>query len=175
MNCFRYYYDADIHRYGGEKIIFYDRVLLFLFRKAATKQNILVKTFYKVLLRLHSRKHGIEIHSSCKIGKGLYLGHVYNITISGDAVIGENCNIHKGVTIGRECRGPRKGCPVIGSRVSICVNATLVGRITIGDDVIIAPNAFVNCDVPSHSIVIGNPCFIKHRDHATEEYVVNLS
>ena len=175
MSLFRFYYNADIHRYGGEKVNFYVRVLLFLYRKAATKKGVIIKTLYKVLLRLHSRIHGNELHSCCKIGKGLYLGHVYNITISGDAVIGENCNIHKGVTIGRECRGPRQGCPTIGNRVSICVNATVVGRIVVGDDVIIAPNSFVNCDVPSHSIVIGNPCIIKHRDHATEGYVVNLA
>lgn len=37
----------------------------------------------------------------------------------------------------------------------------------------IAPNAFVNCDIPSHSIVFGNPCVIVHRDNATEEYINN--
>ena len=45
------------------------------------------------------------------------------------------------------------------------------GTITIGDDVLIAPNSFVNVDVPSHSVVFGNPCIIKHRDWATEGYV----
>lgn len=40
---------------------------------------------------------------------------------------------------------------------------------------LIAPNSYVNCDVPSHSIVYGNPCIIKHRDNATEGYVNNKS
>ena len=62
---------------------------------------------------------------------------------------------------------------MIGNRVWIGVNATVVGHITIGDDVMIAPNAFVNFDVPSHSVVIGNPGRIISRDHATEGYVVN--
>ena len=70
-----------------------------------------------------------------------------------------------------ENRGKRKGCPVIGNHVWIGAGAVVVGKIFIGDDVLIAPNTFVNCDVPSHSIVYGNPCIIKHRDFATENYI----
>lgn len=51
------------------------------------------------------------------------------------------------------------------------INAAIVGGITIGDDVLIAPNSFVNVNVPSHSIVFGNPCIVKHRDKATEGYI----
>ena len=46
--------------------------------------------------------------------------------------------------------------PTIGNDVWIGVNATIVGKVSIGDDVLIAPNAFVNCDIPSHSVVFGN-------------------
>jgi serine O-acetyltransferase len=74
-------------------------------------------------------------------------------------------------TIGQENRGVRKEVPTIGNSVWIGVNATFVGKITIGDDVLIALNTFVNCDDPSHSIVYGNPCVIKHRENATEEYI----
>ena len=49
-----------------------------------------------------------------------------------------------------------------------------MGKVIIGDDVMIAPNSFVNVDVPSHSVVFGNPCVIKHRDWATEGYVNNV-
>ncbi len=119
------------------------------------------------------KKRGIEIYGLSDIGPGLYLGHTYNITINPNAVIGKNCNIHKGVTIGQENRGKRKGTPVIGDNVYIGVNATVCGKITIDDDVLIAANSYVNCDVPSHSIVIGNPCKIKAKDNATEGYVNN--
>lgn len=116
-------------------------------------------------------KNHIEIYGKCNIGPGLYLGHVYCITINSETVIGKNCNIHKGVTIGQENRGKRKGAPTIGDSVWIGVNATIVGKISIGDDVLIAPNSYVNCDVPSHSIVYGNPCIIKHKEGATDGYV----
>ena len=175
MSSFSELYKADMKRYGEGKVLWYLRVFHFLFRKAQTRQCVLSRVFFKALFRLHSRRHGIEIPSSTRIGKGLYLGHAYNITVNGYAVLGDNCHLHKGVTIGKECRGPRKGYPTIGSRVSICVNATVVGKITVGDDVLIAPGALVNCDIPSHSVVIGNPCTIHHRDNATEEYIGNLA
>lgn len=85
--------------------------------------------------------------------------------------LGRNVNIHKGVTIGQENRGKRKGAPVISDEVWIGVNSTIVGGIKIGRDVLIAPNTYVNCDIPDHSIVFGNPCIIKHRENATEGYI----
>lgn len=105
----------------------------------------------------------------------MYIGHPFGITINANAIIGSNCNIHKGVTIGQENRGLRKGCPTIGNRVWIGINSTIVGKITIGDDVLIAPNSFVNFDVPSHSIVIGNPGKVIAKENATEGYINNLS
>ena len=47
----------------------------------------------------------------------------------------------------------------------------MIGNIHIGNDVMIAPNSFVNFDVPDHSIVIGNPRVIHHKDDATKGYV----
>lgn len=67
--------------------------------------------------------------------------------------------------------GGKQGAPIIGNEVWIGINAVIVGHVKIGDDVLIAPNSYVNCDVPSHSIVFGNPCIIKYRDNATEGYV----
>ena len=101
------------------------------------------------------------------------MGHAYNITINPDVTIGENCNLHKGIVLGQTNRGSRKGVPTIGSRVWIGINAAVVGRVTIGDDVLIAPNSFVNVDVPSHSVVYGNPCIVKPRECATEGYINN--
>ena len=78
-------------------------------------------------------------------GRGLYLGHPYNITVGGGVKIGDN--------------------------VAIGINATVIGNIHIGNDVMIAPNSFVNFDVPDHSIVIGNPGVIHHNENATEGYI----
>lgn len=88
--------------------------------------------------------------------------------------IGRNCNVYNGVTIGKEKRGLREGNPVIGDQVWIGANAVIVGKIKVGNDVMIAPGAFVNFDVPDHSIVLGNPARIIHKENATEGYIKNL-
>ena len=106
-------------------------------------------------------------------GERLYLGPPFNITINPNSIIGKNVNIHKGVTIGMENRGERKGSPIIGDEVWIGVNSTLVGKITIGNNVLIAPNSFVNKDIPSNSVVFGNPCIVKPNVTATEGYINN--
>lgn len=121
------------------------------------------------LFRL-SRKFGLEIRPK-ECGKGLYLGHPYNITVGTDVVIGNYCNLYKGCTIGAENRGKRKGSPTLGDYVYVGINTTVIGNIHIGNDVMIAPNAFVNSDVPDHSVVIGNPAVIHHKDNATEGYI----
>ena len=167
---FKELYHADLSRY--EKALRgYTKRFHFYFRKIQTCNNALLKYWYRFVFSRLTAKRGLEISGKTNIGKGLYLGHVYNITINPRAVIGDNCNIHKGVTIGQENRGPRKGTPKIGNEVWIGVNATVVGNITVGNDVMIAPNAYVNRDIPDHSIVIGNPCVVKHREHATESYI----
>ena len=167
---FKELYQADLQRYGGS-ISSYLKKFHYYLRKCATTKNPLLKLYYRIKFSILKEKHGIEIYYGTNIGKGLYIGHPYGITINPNVVIGENCNIHKGVTIGQENRGPRKGVPTIGNNVWIGINSTIVGGITIGDDVLIAPNTFVNCDIPAHSVVFGNPCIIKHKDFATESYI----
>lgn len=158
----------DKQRYGKSQ-----RMPLFqyFFRKCQCVQNRFLKFTYKVLYRILASWNHIEISSATQIGAGLYMNHPYCITINVASILGKNCNFHKGVTIGQENRGERKGTPTIGNNVWIGINATVVGKIVIGDDVLIAPNTYVNCDIPSHSVVFGNPCIIKHKEQATEGYI----
>ena len=173
MSKFKELYNADIARYGGKPET-YIRFFLFLYRKASLASFAPLKLIYKALFRLWANRRGLEITANNQIGGGIYIGHAYNITINQNAKIGRNCNIHKGVVIGQVNRGKRKGYRTIGDRVWIGINSAIVGKVTIGDDVLIAPNSFVNVDIPSHSVVFGNPCIIKHRDWATEGYVNNI-
>ncbi len=161
------YLDMDKKRYSNGKIYTFQK----MFRKYRDTDNKLLKLIYKVLFRYYRNKNLIDMSIDTKIGEGLYIGYPYCITINPKAVIGKNCNIHKGVTIGQENRGVRKGTPVIGDEVWIGINSTIVGNVKIGNDVLISPNSFVNCDIPDHSIVFGNPCIIKHRENATKNYI----
>lgn len=140
------------------------------FRKAQNSNTRIKRAFYNFKLYRYSRKYGIEIKSETKIGKGFVLVHPYNITVTPYAKIGNNVSMLKGSTIGIS-GGKKRGAPTIGDNVYIGLNSTVVGKICIGNDVVIAPNTFVNQDIPSHSVVIGNPCIIIPKENATEEYI----
>ena len=90
----------------------------------------------------------------------LYLGYGENITITEGATIGNNVNINHGAAIGIMNRGNKKGAPIIGDCVWIGTNAVVVGNITIGNNVLIAPLSHVNFDVPENAVVAGNPAKI---------------
>lgn len=99
------------------------------------------------------------------------MGHPRNITINSRAIIGDSCVVFKNVTIGSIRSGKKEGVPVLGNNVVVCCNAFVCGGIHIGDDVLIAANSFVNFDVPSHSVVIGNPGVIHHKIGASKDYI----
>ena len=145
-----------------------------VFRKANKCTFLPLKVFYMIRLMHLSKKTKIQIPARTSIGEGLYIGHLGRVIIHPDAKLGKNVNIATGVTIGMENRGKRKGVPVIGDKCWIGTNAVVVGNVKIGTDVLIAPLAYVNFDVPDHSIVIGNPGKIIPRENATDEYVCNL-
>lgn len=171
-------YKYDIYRYRGryqetlkERILRPNELKYIIVYRKYHSSNRLVKPYYFLKMRRLKKKTFIQIPPKTKIGKGFYIGHCGRIIINQATIIGKNCNIATGVTIGQENRGRRKGCPVIGDSVWIGTNSAIVGNIKIGNDVLIAPLAYVNFDVPDHSIVIGNPGKIIPRKNATEKYI----
>ncbi len=156
MRRVRYYYD-QIPKYDGIRKFFNQ----FLFKIWNTRLDML------------SRKYHFQIPYDTEIGKGFYLAHFGRVIIHPKAVIGHNVNVSTGVVIGTQFRGKRKGSPHIGNYVWIGANAIIVGNITIGNNVLIAPGAYVNFDVPDGSIVIGNPGLIRRSQGATLNYINN--
>ena len=157
----------DKCRYPNTKIPAFQK----LWRRA--QMGGVLRLIYKPLFVAVRELKCIDMSVETNIGGGFYIGHGSCFTINSHAVIGRNCSIHNGALIGRENRGKRRGAPVIGNEVWIGIDAVIVGNVHIGNDVLIAPNSYVNFDVPDHSIVIGNPAVIKHCDHATEGYINN--
>ena len=126
---------------------------------------------WRLILRHYQIKYGFQIYPETQIGAGLYLGHWGSLVINPKVKIGKNCNIAQGVTIAQANRGKNEGVPEIGDEVWIGPNAVIVGKIKIGNNVLIAPNAYVNFDVPENSVVIGNPGIITAKINATEGYI----
>ena len=175
-------FKKDLYRYYGEggepllKKIFRPLEIKYLkvFRKANTTKFLPLKIFYMLRLLYLSNRTQIQIPARTSIGEGFYIGHLGRVIIHPDTQIGKNVNIGTGVTIGMETRGKRVGTPVIGDHCWIGTNAVVVGNVTIGSDVLIAPLAFVNFDVPDHSIVVGNPGKIIPKENATKDYICNV-
>lgn len=90
---------------------------------------------------------GIEIHPGAKIGKGLLIDHGMGVVIGETAVIGDDCVIYHGVTLGAKGIQQGKRHPTIGNRVLIGAGAKCLGDIIIHDDVKIRANAVVTQDV----------------------------
>ncbi len=95
---------------------------------------------------------GIEIHPGAVIGRRLVIDHGVGCVIGETAVIGDDCIIFHGVTLGGLKFDPVKRHPTIGNRVLIGTGAKILGPIYIGDDVKIGANAVVMKDVPAHGI-----------------------
>lgn len=165
---------SDMYRYFDKIPIICPLQFSYLrtYRKATFyKKSSIRGIYYRMCLKRLSEKSGIQIPTSAKVGRGLFIAHFGHILVNPEAVIGNNVNMAPGVVIGQTNRGEKKGVPTIGNDVWIGANAVIVGNINIGDDVMIAPNAYVNMNVPSHSIVIGNPAVIHKREFATEGYI----
>jgi serine O-acetyltransferase len=77
--------------------------------------------------------------------------------------IGDNCTIQSGVVIGGKELAENK--PVVGNNVNFGLGCKIYGKITIGDNAYILPNAVVTHDVPTNAIVGGVPAkVIKYRN-----------
>jgi len=141
----------------GVKYVFYFRLCRYL---KSRRPRLVFWPLYRIAMRVFTHykyKFGCSIPHTTSIGRGLYIGHIRDIVINERAVIGDNCNISQGVTIGQANRGRRKGTPVIGRNVYIGPGAKIVGAVQVGDHVAIGANCVVTDDVPDYAVVVGVP------------------
>ncbi len=111
---------------------------------------------------------GISLPYTARIGHSFYIGHFGNIIINANAIIGDNCNISQGVTIGVSGRGENRGVPIIGNNVYMGANATVVGKINVGDGAVIGANSLVIKDVPPNTTVLGVPAVVISNNDSTD-------
>jgi len=172
----------DLYRYEGEnykKLSIRFKYLFFVpgytytyFYRRAQKSSSSLGFIWKVIVRVTSYITNIQIPIQTEIGDGFYIGHWGTIVINPNARIGKNFSISPGCLIGNSL-GKHAGSPVIGNSVSMKFNSVIVGGVNIGNDVLIAPGAFVNFDVPDNCIVIGNPGkIIQKKESPTKKYIV---
>lgn len=174
---------GDLYRYEGDRSRLLKTKLRYLFfvpgftytffyRHASMSKNRVAKSFWMFFFYITRIITHIQIPVKTNIGSGLWILHFGHIVINPKAEIGRNFCISPGCLIGDD-RGKRAGIPVIGNNVYMGANSIVVGNAHIGNDVLIAPGAFVNFDVPDNSIVLGNPGKIIPREESpTKKHII---
>lgn len=111
--------------------------------------------------RFYNRRLGLKYNLAIPInvvGYGLYLPHIEGGAIINCKSVGNNCKINSGVVVGSKHDNTQ--IAEIGDNVELAVGCKVIGRIKIGNNVIVAPNAVVVKDVPDNAIVGGVPATI---------------
>ncbi len=128
--------------------------------------------FYKIHLKFIARLisqvtrffTGIEIHPGATIGRGLLIDHGMGVVIGETAVIGDDCTIYQGVTLGGTGKETGKRHPTLGNNVMVGSGAKVLGPFTVGDNSKIAAGAVVLTEVPPDSTCVGVPARIVKQD-----------
>jgi serine O-acetyltransferase len=162
-------FEADLARYPlgpflKEQSIWAIAVYRFgrrvLNRRPGILRNIQLK-FYWLIFRIVETSTGISLPLEARIGPGLRIYHFGNIFVHSGTVIGRNCTLRQGVTIGnRTMDGPT---PVVEDDVEFGAYAQVLGRIRIGSGAKIGAMSVVLCDVPAGATAVGIPARILER------------
>jgi serine O-acetyltransferase len=181
---YRYLVRSDLHRQCGRAtgknfLLTYFRVpgfkYAFWLRTAAyLKTTPLRLLYYAARLHLRQQQHrfGIDIPYNTTIGPGLYIGHYGGIVVNHQAVLGRNCNLNHGVTIGVTYGGKTPGVPRIGDNVYIGPGSFVIGGIEVGNNVAIGANTVLTRSVPDDAVVASAPGEVIS-DKGSYAYVVN--
>jgi serine O-acetyltransferase len=100
---------------------------------------------------------GIEIHPGAQIGEGLFIDHGMGVVIGETTVIGDNCHLTQGVTLGGTSTKREKRHPTLRNNVQVGAGATLMGNITVGEHARIGAGSVVLTNVPAYATVVGVP------------------
>jgi serine O-acetyltransferase len=162
---------ADLYRYNGARgaagffrvwwrepgfrLICHMRLCRALRETPLTRWGVyhLVKFFYG----RSCVRYGVYLDPFMELGGGLFLPHPCAIIVNSRVVMGANCNLSQGATIGVGNRGNYPGVPIIGSRVFIGPGAVILGGITVGDGAAIGANAVVTRPVEAGTVAVGSP------------------
>ena len=134
--------------------------------------QFLVHSFCYIRFRHLQERCGIELNQRTEIGYGLRLPHKGGIIIHPGAKIGNHCEIMQGVTIGNNIMKSRDDVAVIGDEVLLCAGAKIIGKVRIGNTVIVGANAVVTHDVGNDRIVGGVPA--REIGRCDDRFVINI-
>ena len=138
------------HTYAGYKA-------LCGYRKAHAYWEKGNKRLAELISKRVRKQTNVEIHPGAQIGKGIFIDHGAGIVIGETTIIGDNCIIYQGVTLGGTGKQTGKRHPTLEEDVQVSAGAKILGNITIGAHSKIGANSVVIKDVPPYSTVVGVP------------------
>lgn len=136
--------------YPGPKAIFFHRIAHRLYR---------IKLFFiaRIVAEFSRFITAIEIHPGARIGKRLVIDHGSGVVIGETAIIGDDCMLYHGVTLGGTSKEQGRRHPKLGDQVLIGAGAKVLGPVTIGDRVRVGANSVVIKDCLAEATYVGIP------------------
>ena len=136
--------------YSGLHALIYYRFSHWLYRHHRLFLARMVSQFARFMT-------GVEIHPGATIGRGLFIDHGSGVVIGETAIIGDNCTIYQGVTLGGTGKDHGKRHPTLEDNVLIGSGAKVLGPFTVGANSRIAAGAVVLDEVPPNATAVGVP------------------
>ena len=110
------------------------------------------------LVSRHTRKrYGVEIHPAAQIGRRFMIDHGMGIVIGETSIIGDDCLIYQGVTLGMTGKHGGKRHPTLGNNVLIGAGTKVLGPVYIGDNARIGAGSVVLRNLPANCTAVGVP------------------
>jgi len=135
-----------VHRFGNWRMGLQPKVLRAPF-----------SVVYRTLFRGIRNFYGIELPYSSRVGRRVVIEHQGGIVVHGNAVIGDDCILRQGVTLGNRSLDRPHEAPCLGTGVNVGAGAKILGGVSIGDGAQIGANAVVRSDVPAGGVAVGIP------------------
>lgn len=134
--------------YPGVKALIYYRIAHFFYK-------IKLKFIASLIMYSVRVRFSIDIHPACIIGKRLFIDHGAGVVIGETSIIGDDCTIYQGVSLGGTGKEKGKRHPTVGNNVMLGAGCKVLGNITIGNNVKIGANTVVLSSVPDNATVVG--------------------
>ena len=115
---------------------------------------------------------GIEIHPGAKLGRRIFIDHGLGVVIGETAVIGDDCTLYHGVTLGGTSWHKGKRHPTLGRGVVVGAGAKILGPIQVGDNARVGSNSVVLKDVPCGATVVGIPGHVINKAGAAHKAAI---
>lgn len=172
VNCTRLYLLVEplLAVIGAVRESYYVRKYLCTLRKLEYYTNVrthfgggnLMRIYYTIKWKRLSNKYGIYIHPNT-VGKGLYIPH-FNGGIQLNCIsMGDFCSVSSGVVVGNKWSQDNRA--IIGNNVELTIGCKIIGKVVLGNNVIVAPNSVVIKSIPDNAVVSGVPAkIIKARE-----------